>query len=111
MTFPQVDIERDGSNALTVARFHGDIDASNVADVMLPLADEAREQPLVLDLSDVQYLDSAAISAIEKLHTRRDALYLIAPRTSIVRRALEIVWFDQLMPIVERMEDIPHPHD
>jgi anti-anti-sigma factor len=105
MTSPRVDLERSDRPRAVVARLHGEIDSSNAAEVLLPLAAEAAEDPLILAFDDVQYIDSAAMAAIETLRGS-SALYIVASEDSIVRRALEIVGFDQLLPIVNRLEDV-----
>jgi anti-anti-sigma factor len=89
-----------------VARLHGDIDSSNADEILLPLIAEAAEYPLILGLDDVQYIDSAGMAAIETLRNAR-TLYIVAPKSSLVRRALEIVGFDQLTPIFDHLEDVP----
>ena len=101
---PPVDIERDECLRAVIARVHGDIDSSNAADVMTPLADEAAGQTLIIDLSDVQYIDSAGMAAIDTLRSTTQ-LFLIAPESSIARRALQIVGLDQLVPVLERLEE------
>jgi anti-anti-sigma factor len=106
VTSPLVHIERDQQFGVVVAHLREDIDSSNVADVMLPLADQADGQTLVLDLTDVQYLDSAGMAAIETLRTRTK-LYIVAPRASVVRRALEIGGVQHLVPLLERLEEVP----
>jgi anti-sigma regulatory factor (Ser/Thr protein kinase) len=73
--------------------------------IMEALADGATGQTLIIDLSDVQYIDSAGITAIDTLRGTT-LLYIIAPQSSIVRRALQIVGFDQLVPVFERLEEI-----
>jgi anti-anti-sigma factor len=105
VTSAGVDIERSDQPRAVVARLHGDIDSSNAAEILLPLAAEAAGCPLILALDDVQYIDSAGMAAIEALRNS-GALYIVAPRPSIVRRALEIVGFDQLTPVFDRLEDV-----
>jgi anti-anti-sigma factor len=100
-----VDIERDECSQAVIAHVHGDIDSSNAADVMAPLAEEAAGRILIIDLSDVQYIDSAGMAAIDTLRTGTQ-LYIVAPESSIVRRALQIVGLDQLVPVFERLEEI-----
>jgi anti-anti-sigma factor len=105
MTTPPVHIERDENLRTVVAHLHGDIDSSNVSEVISPLADEPADQTLIIDLIDVQYIDSAGMAAMDTLRGRSN-LHIIAPHSSIVRRALQIVGFDQLVPVVDRLEDI-----
>jgi hypothetical protein len=45
------------------------------------------------------------MAAIDALRSTTE-LHIIASRSSIVRRALQIVGFDQLVPVFERLEDI-----
>ena len=106
MTSPRADIEHSDRPRAVVARLHGDIDSSNAAGILLPLAAEAAGHPLILALDDVQYLDSAGMAAIDTLRNS-STLYIVVPRHSVVRRALEIVGFDQLIPVFESLEDIP----
>jgi anti-anti-sigma factor len=103
---PAVDIQHSDRPRAVVARLHGDIDSSNAAEILLPLAAEAAQQRLILAFDDVQYIDSAGMAAIEMLRNS-SALYIVAPKHSLVRRALEIVGFDQLVPVFERLEDLP----
>jgi anti-anti-sigma factor len=106
VTSPHIDVERSDQPRAVVARLHGDIDSSNADEILLPLAAEAAEVPLILALDDVQYIDSAGMAAIETLR-HSCALSIVAPKPSLVRRALEIVGFDQLAPIFDRVEDVP----
>lgn len=105
MTSPHVDLERSDRPRAVIARLHGDIDSSNAAEVLLPLAAEAADSPLILAFDDVHYIDSAGMAAIETLRSS-SPLYIVASADSIVRRALEVVGFGQLLPIVDRVEDI-----
>ena len=106
MTSPGAHIERDDRADAVIARLHGDIDSSNAAELLLPLAAEAAGRPLILALDDVQYIDSAGMAAIETLR-RSSELRMVVPRESVVRHALEIVGFDQLIPVFECLEDMP----
>jgi anti-anti-sigma factor len=105
MTSPRADIEHRDRPRAVIARLHGDIDSSNAAGMLLPLAAEAAGHPLILALDDVQYIDSAGLAAIDTLRGS-SALYIVTPRDSVVRRALEIAAFDQLIPVFDRMEDV-----
>jgi len=106
VTSPRADIERSDQPRAVVARLHGEIDSSNAAEILLPLTAEAAEYPLILAFDDVQYIDSAGMAAIETLRNS-GVLYIVAPRASLVRRALEIVGFDQLIPVFDRLQDVP----
>ena len=105
MTAPHIEVEHSDQPRAAIARLHGDIDSSNADEMLLPLAAHAAERPLILALDDVQYIDSAGMAAIETLR-ESCAVYIVAPKLSIVRRALEIAGFDQLTPIFDRLEDV-----
>jgi anti-anti-sigma factor len=106
MTSRRAEIERGDRPRAVIARLHGDIDSSNAAEILLPLAAEAAERALILVLDDVQYIDSEGMAAIDTLRSS-STLYIVTPRQSIVRRALDIVGFDQLIPVFDRLEDVP----
>jgi anti-anti-sigma factor len=105
VTEPRIEVELSDQPRAAIARLHGDIDSSNAAEILLPLAVKADERPLILALDDVQYIDSAGMAAIETLR-ESCAVYIVAPELSIVRRALEIAGFDQLTPIFDRLQDV-----
>lgn len=102
----RVDVEPAERLGAVVACLHDEIDSSNVADVILPLRDDALGPNLIVDLSDVRYLDSAGITALEGLRGHKN-LVLVLPAASLIRRTLEIVGFDQIVPVFERLEDVP----
>jgi anti-anti-sigma factor len=102
----RIDLERDEGREAVVVRLHGEIDASNAGDIVASLADLGSSDVAFLDLTDVDYFDSAGMAAIETLRTSI-RLHIIAAQDSLVRRALEISGFDQLVPIVERLQDVP----
>jgi anti-anti-sigma factor len=59
----------------------------------------------VLDLSAVQYLDSAGIAALDSLR-RATELRLVVDPSSIIHRGLVITGFDQLIPVYD---SVPPP--
>jgi anti-anti-sigma factor len=106
MTSLRLEIEHDQARQAVIVYVHGEVDAFNAHDVVQSLSDKGLNDAVFLDLSDVQYFDSAGMAAIERLRTTTK-LQIIAPEGSIVRRGLEITGFDQLVPIVERLQDVP----
>ena len=90
-----------------VARVHGEIDLANarrMRDGVLELVvDDA--PGLIVDLTDVPYMDSAGIQALFELvrHVReRDqVLALAVPTGSHLRRILKIVSFHEAAPICD----------
>ena len=88
-----------------VVSLTGEIDASN--------ADEVRDRVIgglpnsalgiVADLSGLSYLDSAGIALVfevaDRLGRRGQALALVLPAESLIRRALEVTQVDTLVPL------------
>jgi anti-anti-sigma factor len=80
----------------------GEIDRSNadeLGDHIVKSTSHAKQ--LVLDLSTLAYLDSAALSMIHKLSEMNKNLVLVAPPGSRARRLLEIAGMDTITTIVE----------
>ena len=96
--------ERD---AVLVARIEGDVDGSNAMDLARALGQRlpSSADGLVLDLSDVVYLDSAGIellfSLARQLGDRRQRLHLGVPTSSPVRLVLEICDITAVAPMSE----------
>jgi anti-anti-sigma factor len=95
---------------ITIGQLAGEIDLSNVEDVQLQLLDGVPNDALglVLDVSRVTYLDSAALRLLfdlsERLRWRGQWLRLVAPAESPLRRLLAITKLDTLVPVVETVE-------
>jgi anti-anti-sigma factor len=85
---------RDG---LLLARVAGEIDLSNAGAIRSSLVREMSNDllGLVLDLTDLTYLDSAGIRVIyelrEDLGTRGQEMRLVVPEGSLVSTTLELV--------------------
>jgi anti-anti-sigma factor len=97
------DLHVDDRPDVVVARLTGEIDQSNAVAIGRTLRDCAKGRALVLDLSAARYLDSAGIAMLDMLR-RTTSLRLILSPESIVKRALTITGFDQLIPIFPSME-------
>jgi anti-anti-sigma factor len=105
----RVEGERQGT--LCLVRVHGEIDLSNAHEVSseigLVMGQDARW--LVVDLSNITYLDSSGVALLlrlaERLRARRRHLHLVAPRGSPVRRVLEFTGLPRVIPLEARLED------
>ncbi len=79
-----------------VAEVSGEIDSSNANDLRLAVSDRLATTVtvLVLDLSEVTYLDSSGVESVfelaRRLAERRQELRLVAPVGSGTRRVLEL---------------------
>jgi len=98
--------EHDGTMVVTVS---GEVDISNVDRV----AEVIFVQPntgdgLIVDLSQVRYLDSTAISLLHdlalRLRQRAQRLVVVSPADSPPRRVLELTALSTNAPLVEDLE-------
>ena len=93
------------SGAVVTAEVSGEIDMSNAADLRNALiaALPNSSMGLVIDLSDVQYLDSAAIRVIyelvDRLAARGIALRLVVPPTAPTLDALRMSGVPDAVPV------------
>ena len=96
--------------SVVVAAFEGEIDSSNAADLRLALAERlpSSSSALVLDLSDVSYLDSSGIQLLfdlgRRLAARRQAIRLVVPEAAPMRRVLELCAVDAVAPMDPEVE-------
>jgi stage II sporulation protein AA (anti-sigma F factor antagonist) len=94
--------ESDGDVA--VAQLNGEIDSSNVHEIgaRLRAALTNRSTAMVVDLTEVRYLDSAGINLLftlaDELRGRQQALHMVVPSGSPVARMLTITGLDQAHP-------------
>jgi anti-anti-sigma factor len=99
--------EREG---VTVATLTGEIDISNSAEIAAALVSLPNAAlGLVIDLTDVQYLDSTGISLLHdlglRLQRRAQQLIVVSPIESPPRRILELTGLPQRSPVFDELED------
>jgi anti-sigma B factor antagonist len=94
-----------------VAHFSGEIDLSNAEELGLRVAQAAPGDALgvVLDLTEVEYIDSYGIFVIHGLRQRlaenQQTLALVVPGDARIRRAIEMVGISDVLPIKEDLEE------
>ena len=99
--------QRDG---VLVASVDGEIDSSNAAELRLALSERlpSASSALVLDLSNVTYLDSSGVHLLfdlgRRLAARRQALRLVVPDGAPMRRVLELCAVDGVAPMDRELE-------
>jgi anti-anti-sigma factor len=104
----QLRVRRVGS--ISVAEVDGELDASNVDDVLSQLVAKVSNQApgLVLDLAPTQYLDSAGVRVLFELarllRSRRQELRLSVPADGIVRKVLVLTAVADVVPLHESVE-------
>ncbi|MGW5864855.1 STAS domain-containing protein [Streptomyces sp. NPDC055239] len=72
-------VGQEGGESIPVVKVTGEIDITNAADFGKEVAALPGPRPLVLDLSNVLYLDSAGFAVLDRLISERTAYLVIAP--------------------------------
>lgn len=98
---PVLDIDR--AEDVTVVRLAGELDLYNAPELREALVGLAAERParLVLDLAEVEFVDSTALGVLIEARSRmenRKAFLLAAPGLE-TRRALQISGLDQHLTV------------
>jgi anti-anti-sigma factor len=97
-------------HAVPVCVIRGELDASNVDEVLNRLATMVPSDAsgIVLDMTDTRYLDSAGVRMLfemaRKLRARRQELRLVVPVGGIVRRVLVLTALADVVPIDDDAE-------
>jgi len=114
-TSAEIAVERrDGS---IVAKLSGEVDITNSQYIAHELAGSVPNDAaaLVVDLSRTRYLDSAAIELLfdlaRRLRRRRQALRLVLPSSSPLKRVLEVTEIAAVAPVHESLDDALKPSE
>src|SRR5579871_4753285 len=105
------DVEFTARDKVLIARVTGEVDLSNAERLREVLADatENHVHALVLDFSELDYLDSAGIQLIyrlrESLRARGQELRLVIPSDSPVRHALRLAGVAASVEMLESVEE------
>jgi anti-sigma B factor antagonist len=100
-----------GDAEIPVARIEGGIDISNARELGDALVETVGENAvgLVVDLSAVNYLDSAGVRLVLRLATELDRrgrlLRVVGPADAPVHSVLELTAVDRYVPLDERVDD------
>jgi anti-anti-sigma factor len=101
----------DAQGHVLVARMAGEIDLSNAERLGGEIAEATPQatERVVLDLSEVEHIDSYGIFVIyglrERLREHETHLVLVIPKDGRIRRAVELVGVHDFMPVEEELED------
>jgi anti-sigma B factor antagonist len=91
----EVRFERDGETVVAVVT--GEVDMSNAATIRLQIAEAVTpdDDAVVVDLSELEFIDSAGLHSLIELATvldeRRQQFLLCVPKKSQIGRAIEII--------------------
>jgi anti-sigma B factor antagonist len=100
--------EVEGDNGYTLCRPSGELDAYTVGAFREALAKLAGHQRLLIDLSDVPFMDSAGLGAlIGGIRRAREAEGAVAVACSrpALTRLLHTTGFDRIVPVTESLEE------
>jgi anti-sigma B factor antagonist len=94
---------RDGVRVATLA---GEIDLSNATSIGQRLIAASGGDPLVVDLSPLEYVDSAGIAMFYDIARRlgEDRVRLVVTPAAIVRRTLTVAGVDTSLPMEATIE-------
>lgn len=101
-------VERQGQ--IVYAMLHGDIDLSNAAELREALTSRTSNDALgvILDLNDVDYLDSAGLHLVhrlrEELRVRGQKLRLVVPEQSVVHDVVRLAGLDWQREITKTVD-------
>jgi len=95
MPLAEVRFEREDKTVVAVVT--GEVDMSNAATIRLQIAEAVTpdDDAVVVDLSELEFIDSAGLHSMIELGTvldeRRQQLFLCVPKESQIGRAIEII--------------------
>lgn len=88
----------------------GELDACSAPQVEEEILSTLAPSPVtIIDLQEVEFIDSTGIRLLVRVASRRsgsDEIYVINPRSRGVRRALDIVGLDRVVRTLETMDDL-----
>lgn len=105
------DLRLDRSSARIVARLSGEIDLSNAALVKRTITESVSNEAaeLVVDLTEVRYLDSAGIAMLFDLSRRLgehdQRVVVVVPSASPIHRSLKAGGWPSTVPIVGSVDE------
>lgn len=105
------DLELNRDGAVVIARLRGEIDMSNAGELASSIAQATPNEAfgVALDLTGVDYLDSAGIHMLyrlrERLRSRGQLLQLVIPQGSTVTAALRLAGVEAQMETSETLNE------
>ena len=98
----------DERGEATVVRLGGELDLYNADTVRAALLEACAREParLVLDLSEVDFIDSTALGALIEARSALPSRRLLLARPGIeTRRALQVSGIDRHLPVHDSVDD------
>ncbi len=97
-------LSRSTRDRCEIVALVGELDmahAAQVAETLDALADS--ERPLVVDLSDLTFIDSSGIHAILRPRPQQGVVMLVCPPGNI-QRVLSVTKIDRVLPVYETLD-------
>lgn len=104
-----VDVEQQGD--ICVASLRGEIDTSNISEIgdVLGAAIGEGSQGMLVDLSEVAYLNSATVKLLfdlaEQMHKRHQQMRLVMTEAAPMRKLILLLKFDLVVPLDKTTDD------
>jgi anti-sigma B factor antagonist len=105
------DLRLSRSTTRIVARLSGEIDVSNAALVKRTITESVSNEAmqLVVDMSQVRYVDSAGIAMLLDLSRRlgdhHQRMVVVVPSSSLILRSLKAAGWPATIPIVASLDE------
>lgn len=103
-----IEIHLEEAENYTLCRPSGELDAYTVGSFRETLANLVGHERLLIDLSDVPFMDSAGLGAlITGIRRAREADGAVAVRSDrpAITRLLNTTGFDRIVPVTESLEE------
>jgi anti-anti-sigma factor len=104
-------IETEQRGTIFLLRMRGEIDVSNARELSAAIdaAVPNGTHTIVMDLTDITYLDSAGVKLLmqlaDRLRARRRGLRLVVPAHAPIRAVLELTGLPRLVPLDDHLEE------
>lgn len=104
-------LQLDEENGVTVATVHGEIDLSNAAELEMAISHAVGNEAagLVVDLSDVDYLDSSGVTLLfnlaRRLARRQQEFVAVVPGDAHVREILTLSGATEGLELRESLQE------
>jgi anti-anti-sigma factor len=90
-------------DSVPVVRLVGEIDLRNAGSMFAAVPAEATDDALVVDLTDVTFIDSSGLRELLRLGHRRPT-YVVAPQGRSPRRVLELAGVVVVLPTFDTLD-------
>ena len=101
-----MELDQQDIDGVAVLRLAGDVDVSQslaVRDAVGAAVEAGR--PVVVDLSDVRFIDSSGIGILVTAHRRAPEAFAVAGAVEAVRRALELTRTDRILRLFDSVDE------